>query len=81
MQLLYESSEEDGGSNGLNFIPGKVRELKTVGNLKINNVGWRKLSVNRNSLLLKDVNLEDLIFYFVHRYACYADEKKKFQQV
>jgi imidazole glycerol-phosphate synthase subunit HisH len=75
MQLLYSCSEEDGGSKGLNFIPGEVTALKKMNNLKINNVGWKKIIIKKKNLLLKNINNEDAIFYFVHRYACYSKKK------
>lgn len=75
MQLLYKSSEEDGGSKGLDFISGEVNELKTTNGIKINNVGWRKINIKKDTLLLRNIHKEDAIFYFVHRFACYANKK------
>tara|TARA_Y100000766_G_C18727816_1_gene517295 strand:- start:139 stop:747 length:609 start_codon:yes stop_codon:yes gene_type:complete len=73
MQLLFESSTEEKLSQGLGLVKGKVRPLTSEENFKVPNMGWKKIEFNKRSKLLKDID-EDLIFYFVHKYACYTDE-------
>tara|TARA_B100001057_G_C22869385_1_gene958089 strand:- start:1902 stop:2519 length:618 start_codon:yes stop_codon:yes gene_type:complete len=74
MQLFFESSEEDGGSNGLGILKGKVKELKPRKNLKVPNIGWKEIIIDKPGILLKDIE-EKPIFYFVHKFACFCEEK------
>jgi len=69
MQLLYEFSEEDNGCKGLGIISGNVRKIKKKNDIRVPNIGWRKINNSNNSMLLKEVEI-DPIFYFVHSYAC-----------
>ncbi|MDB9940937.1 imidazole glycerol phosphate synthase subunit HisH [Candidatus Pelagibacter sp.] len=75
MQLLYEYSEEDDGCKGLGIIQGKVKRIKSKKNIKVPNIGWRKIVNSNESILLKDIEIEP-IFYFVHSYACETLNKK-----
>ena len=72
MQLLFENSTEEKFSEGLSVIKGTVRPLSAEHNFKVPNIGWKKISFNKKSILLKGV--EDPIFYFVHKFACYTSE-------
>ncbi|OCL88814.1 Imidazole glycerol phosphate synthase subunit HisH 1 [Aliarcobacter thereius] len=67
MQLLFESSEEFGNTNGLALIEGKVIQFdKTkMNNLKVPHMGWNK-AINKNNPLFKD--LENPYLYFVHSF-------------
>lgn len=67
MQLLFQSSEENHGAEGLALFKGKVRRFRAQ-KQKIPHMGWNQMKIQqRNSPLLKDV--EDLsYFYFVHSY-------------
>lgn len=75
MQLLYEFSEEDDGCKGLGIISGNVKRIKNKKNIKVPNIGWRKIVNSKESMLLKDIEIEP-IFYFVHSYACETPNKK-----
>lgn len=69
MQLLAESSSEDGYTDGLGLIRGHVErftEAEVLGN-KIPHVGFDQIWANRESQLLSNIsNGSD--FYFVHAY-------------
>lgn len=81
MQLLLENSTEEKHCEGLGVIKGVVRPLVAEKNFKVPNIGWKKIEHNTKSTLLKDI--EDPIFYFVHKYACYSSESvisSKFSQ-
>ena len=69
MQLLYDFSEEDGGVKGLGLISGSVSKIKTNKDIRVPNIGWRKILYSNSSILLKGLEV-DPIFYFVHSYAC-----------
>ena len=74
MQLLYEHSEEDGGYKGLGIIPGTVKKIENKKNIRVPNIGWRKIIKINQSKLLNDIE-NDPICYFVHSYACETQDK------
>ncbi len=69
MQLLYEYSEEDNGCKGLGIISGNVSKIKIKENLRVPNIGWRKVKIKKDTSLLNNIKI-DPIFYFVHSYGC-----------
>jgi glutamine amidotransferase len=74
MQMLSSSSEEDGLSAGLNFIPGKVRRLDKLGcSLRIPHVGWNEVMFQQSAPLFDHIP-QAMDFYFVHSYAFEADD-------
>ena len=75
MQLLYDHSEEDNGRKGLGIISGKVKRIKNKKDIRVPNIGWRKIVNSNESILLRDIEIQP-IFYFVHSYACEALNKK-----
>jgi glutamine amidotransferase len=68
MQLLFESSSELGGSEGLGLLEGKVEPLPSVGGLKLPHIGWAKLTQERPSELTIGI-ADGEAFYFVHSFA------------
>ena len=50
MQLLYKHSSEDGGSNGLGVINGKVKQLISSNKFKVPNVGWREMHIVKGQM-------------------------------
>ena len=76
MQLLFESSEEFGNTQGLGLIPGKVvafdKSKMDMDNHKVPHVGWNKL-FNKPSPLFK--NLENPYLYFVHSFHVVTEDK------
>lgn len=71
MQMLLDGSEEGPGVPGLGLIPGQVRRLPDCG-LKIPHIGWNSLAPARDDPLLAGLPAEPYV-YFVHSYACRAD--------
>lgn len=65
MQLFYESSEE-GNSDGLGIIPGRLEKFDST-EAKVPHMGWNTLTDIRSHPLLKNIS-EDHYFYFVHSY-------------
>lgn len=67
MQLLFDSSEEFGYTEGLSLIEGKVVafDKSKMSNLKIPHVGWNKVSNIDNSLFN---SLKNPYLYFVHSF-------------
>ncbi len=79
MQLLATTSMEGyaaKGTAGLNFIPGRVENLRTLGcSLRIPHVGWNEVASNTTSGGLFDGIPYGTDFYFVHSYAFVPDER------
>ncbi len=65
LQLLFESSEEWGTSEGLAVFPGRVRRLPP--GLKVPHMGWNTIKV-QNPCPLFTGTPENAAFYFVHSY-------------
>ncbi len=77
MQLLFESSEEFGSTQGLGLIPGKVvafDESKFDHPLKVPHMGWNELFV-QNDTAIFDGLAKDFYLYFVHSYHAICDDK------
>jgi glutamine amidotransferase len=68
MQLLFESSEEMGGSEGLKLIPGHVTGLRS-GGLRVPHIGWNEVRFERPSTLTPDLPPGGSPFYHVHSFA------------
>ncbi|MDP3800786.1 imidazole glycerol phosphate synthase subunit HisH [Brevundimonas sp.] len=68
-QLLFETSEEDGGVALLGLIHGMVRRLEPAPDRPVPHMGWSRLSLNRADPLLEGVD-EAAYAYFTHSYAC-----------
>ena len=67
MQLLLQSSEEDGGDDGLAILRGHVRRFSSDGGLPVPHIGFNRVQPTRQSILFS--GLEDgADFYFVHSY-------------
>jgi len=64
-QLLFESSEEHGGAEGLGILQGHVRYLQPHPGNKVPNVGWSKIAPKSDSRLLAGTSCDDQV-YFVH---------------
>jgi glutamine amidotransferase len=67
MQLLFDSSVELGGAEGLGLLAGEVRELAARG-LKVPQIGWNTVAWKRESPLTKGFG-ERTAFYHVHSFA------------
>jgi imidazole glycerol-phosphate synthase subunit HisH len=70
MQLLFESSEENGLTEGLGLLPGSVQrfpgQTPEGESYKVPHMGWNKLEFVKESPLTK--SLEEDYVYFVHSY-------------
>jgi len=67
LQVLFDSSEEAPGTNGLGIIKGEVKKF-TQG--KIPQIGWNKIQTTRNNSYLQDD-----YFYFVNSYYVVPEDK------
>jgi len=67
LQLLFESTTELGGADGIGMLPGGVAELDADG-LKVPHIGWSPVRWERDSRLTEVIESETP-FYFVHSFA------------
>jgi len=67
LQLLFDSSTELGGADGLGLLEGPVRELEAEG-LKVPHIGWEPVRWERESRLADGIP-SGTPFYFVHSFA------------
>lgn len=74
-QLLFESSEESPGVEGLGVLRGKIVKLPPAPGLKIPHMGWNSLHLQNNGRLFKGVEEQSYV-YFVHSYYLKADEPR-----
>lgn len=66
MQLLFESSTEHEGAEGLGILPGAVTVLESP---RLPHIGWNLVSFERESALTEGLG-EAAAFYHVHSFAC-----------
>lgn len=74
LQLLFDSSEEAPGVEGLGLLPGKIVRFDDNAGLKIPQIGWNALSFPRECKLFSGID-EGSFVYFVHSYYLKADEE------
>ena len=74
LQLLFESSEETPGVQGLDILPGKILRIPLAEGLKIPHMGWNSLEVKADAKLFKGIEKNPYV-YFVHSYYLKADDE------
>jgi len=67
LQLLFDSTTELGGAEGLGLLPGTVDGLEAPG-LKVPHIGWSPVRWEKGSTLVDGIESETP-FYFVHSFA------------
>ena len=67
LQLLFESSEETPGVEGIGILKGKILRFPPAEGLKIPHMGWNSIKIKKGARLFKDIP-EDSYVYFVHSY-------------
>ena len=73
LQLMFDSSEESPGVQGLSLLPGKILRIPDDGGLKVPHIGWNNLKYPHQGRLFKGLP-EDAYVYFVHSYYLQAQE-------
>ena len=66
MQLLFDSSSELGGAQGIGLLPGAVGQLSANG-YKVPHIGWSPVRWEHPSELTEGLG-EETPFYFVHSF-------------
>ena len=67
MQLLFESTEEHGGAEGIGLLRGRVERLPANG-LKVPQIGWNPVSWRRESRLIDGLP-DPCAFYHANSFA------------
>lgn len=75
LQLLFESSEESPGVEGLGILEGKILQIPKDAGLKVPHIGWNSLKYPNSGRLFAGLK-EDSYVYFVHSYYLAAKEPK-----
>ena len=74
LQLLFEGSEESDGVEGLHLLDGEILRIPEQEGLKIPNIGWNSLDLQKNGRLFENLNGNPFV-YFVHSYYLKAREE------
>ena len=74
LQLLFDSSEENPGVEGLGLLKGRIVRLPEGDDRKIPHMGWNSLDFPKKSILFNKV-VKGSYVYFVHSYYLEADDK------
>ena len=67
MQLLADSSEEHGHSQGLSLIPGEVKLFRPSNAERVPHVGWNEINISQQHPVMEGIP-DKSDFYFVHSY-------------
>lgn len=75
LRLLYESSEETPGVEGLGILKGKILRIPEQKDLKIPHMGWNSLHLQNDGRLFRGIEQNPYV-YFVHSYYLKAGEEE-----
>lgn len=67
LQLMFESSEESSGVEGLGLLKGQILRIPDCPGLKIPHIGWNSLSIRPGARLFEGIS-DGAYVYFVHSY-------------
>ena len=67
LQLLFESSDESVGVEGLHLLDGVVKRIPDAPGLKVPHIGWNSLDFPNKGRLFEGIE-EGAFVYFVHSY-------------
>lgn len=76
LQLMFDSSEESPGVEGLSLLPGKIVRIPDKEGFKIPHMGWNSLELSKESRLFKGLE-ENPYVYFVHSYYLKASKPEQ----
>lgn len=73
LQLLFDSSEETPGVEGLGILKGRIVKIPDNTGMKVPQIGWNSLKFPNSGRLFRGIR-EDSYVYFVHSYYLQADD-------
>ncbi len=74
LQLLFESSEESPGVEGLHILDGKIVKIPAENGLKVPHIGWNDMSFPNKGRLFEGIS-EGAYVYFVHSFYLQAEDE------
>lgn len=74
LQLMFESSEESPGVEGLGILKGRIVRIPEEDGLKVPQIGWNDLQFPKESRLFKGFSGGEYV-YFVHSYYLQAEDE------
>jgi glutamine amidotransferase len=75
MQVLFESSDECRGVEGLSVLKGDILKIPNSEGLKIPHMGWNSLTIKEGAKLYQGIEQQAFV-YFVHSYYLRAKDPK-----
>ncbi|NQT33174.1 MAG: imidazole glycerol phosphate synthase subunit HisH [Candidatus Omnitrophica bacterium] len=76
LQLLFDTSDESGGTDCLGLIRGKVKLFPGGEDMKVPQIGWNTVNImNYDCPIFKGIE-DKTYFYFVHSYYCESAEEE-----
>jgi len=75
LQLLFQTSYEDGEHQGLGVIPGRVVRFELPPQYKVPHMGWNQLEIRRRAPMLEGVAPGTFV-YFVHSYYVQPEDEQ-----
>lgn len=76
LQLLFESSEESPGVEGLHILEGRIVRIPSGMGLKVPHIGWNDLRFPVRGRLFEGIGSDAPYVYFVHSYYLQAAEEE-----
>lgn len=73
LQMLFETSEETPGVEGLGILKGKIVRIPDGEGIKVPHIGWNNLTYPNKGRLFQDIP-ENSFVYFVHSYYLQAED-------
>lgn len=74
LQLMFESSQESPGVEGLGLLKGKIYRIPDGMGLKVPHMGWNSLDIRPDSGLFSGISTGEYV-YFVHSYYLKAENE------
>ncbi len=74
LQLMFDSSEESPGVEGLGLLRGTIKRIPDCPGLKIPHMGWNSLEITPGTRLFRGVE-QGAYVYFVHSYYLEAEDE------
>ena len=74
LQLMFESSEESPGVEGLGLLPGKILKIPETPGMKVPHMGWNSLNIKPQARLFDGIANNSYV-YFVHSYYLKAEDE------
>lgn len=74
LQLLFESSEESPGVEGLHILDGRIVKIPSDGGCKVPHIGWNSLQFTNSGRLFENLTKSPYV-YFVHSFYLQAADE------